>query len=128
MFAGIVFILLLVSFTLSFASIDVKASVGNAAKNRSFANVTQYEFVKNWGGEGDEEGQFERPHDLDFSPTEDKLYVIDRDNQRVQHTYLSGVQAGVSNLDPEHMAIDSEGNIYVSERTDDSNSRLVMNV
>lgn len=28
-------------------------------------------------------------------------------------------QAGVSNLDPEHMAIDSEGNIYVSERTDD---------
>ena len=53
-------------------------------QNRSFANVTQYEFVKNWGGEGDEEGQFERPHDLDFSPTEDKLYVIDRDNQRVQ--------------------------------------------
>ena len=30
------------------------------------------------------EGQFKRPHDLDFSPTEDKLYVIDRDNQRVQ--------------------------------------------
>jgi len=29
------------------------------------------------------------------------------------------VQAGVSNLDPEHMAIDSEGNIYISERTDD---------
>jgi hypothetical protein len=84
MLAGFVFILLLVSFTLSFPSIDVKASVGNATKNRSFANVTQYEFVKNWGGERDEEGQFERPHDLNFSPTEDKLYVIDRDNQRVQ--------------------------------------------
>ncbi len=56
MFARLVFILLLVSFTLSFASIDVKASVGNATKNRSFANVTQYEFIKNWGGEGDEEG------------------------------------------------------------------------
>ena len=41
MFAGFVFILLLVSFTLSFASIDFKVSVGNATKNRSFANVTQ---------------------------------------------------------------------------------------
>lgn len=33
MFAGFVFIILLVSFTLSFASIDVKASVGNVTKS-----------------------------------------------------------------------------------------------
>ena len=72
MFAGFVFILLLVSFTLSFASIDVKASVGNATKNRSFANVTQYEFINNGGEEGDEEGQF----DLDFSPQEKVSSVI----------------------------------------------------
>jgi tripartite motif-containing protein 71 len=125
MFAGIVFILLLVSFTLSFASIDVKASVGNATKNRSFANVTQYEFVKNWGGEGDEEGQFERPHDLDFSPTEDKLYAIDRDNQRVQvfdknGTYLfewgsEGEGEGEFTL-PYGMDVDREGNVWVADR------------
>ena len=118
MFAGFVFILLLVSSTLSFAYIDVKASVENATKNRSFANVTQYEFVKNWGGEGDEEGQFERPHDLDFSPTEDKLYVIDRDNQRVQvfdknGTYLfewgsEGEGEGEFTL-PYGMDVDREG-------------------
>jgi tripartite motif-containing protein 71 len=125
MLAGFVFILLLVSFTLSFPSIDVKASVGNATKNRSFANVTQYEFVKNWGGEGDEEGQFERPHDLDFSPTEDKLYVIDRDNQRVQvfdknGTYLfewgsEGEGEGEFTL-PYGMDVDSEGNVWVADR------------
>jgi DNA-binding beta-propeller fold protein YncE len=119
------FILLLVPFTLSFASIDVKASVGNATKNRSFANVTQYEFVKNWGGEGDGEGQFERPHDLEFSPTEDKLYVIDRDNQRVQvfdknGTYLfewgsEGEGRGEFTL-PYGMDVDSEGNVWVADR------------
>jgi hypothetical protein len=28
----------------------------------------EYVFVKKWGSEGDEDGQFSRPHDLDFSP------------------------------------------------------------
>ena len=125
MLVGFVFILLLVSFTLSFASIDVKASIGNCTKNRLFANVTQYEFVKNWGGEGDEEGQFERPHDLDFGPTQDKLYVIDRDNQRVQvfdknGTYLfewgsEGEGEGEFAL-PYGMDVDSEGNVWVADR------------
>ncbi|HET7642075.1 MAG TPA: hypothetical protein VFK40_01090, partial [Nitrososphaeraceae archaeon] len=33
-------------------------------------NATSYTFIKKWGGAGSDDGQFLRPHDLDFSPDE----------------------------------------------------------
>lgn len=36
------------------------------------------------GGEGIKDGQFLRPHDLDFSPLENYLYIVDRDGNRIQ--------------------------------------------
>ena len=118
-------VLLLASFTVSFAFIGVRASVENASKTTLLANATQYEFIKKWGGEGEGEGQFKRPHDLDFSPTEDKLYVIDRDNQRIQvfdknGTFLfewgsEGEGEGEFTL-PYGMDVDKEGNVWVADR------------
>ena len=50
----------------------------------SFQNATKYELIKTWGSEGKGEGQFQRPHDLDFSPDEKILYSVDRDGNRIQ--------------------------------------------
>ena len=73
-------LLFLTLTTISFNFNVVKASSNETSSvSNSFANTTQYEIVKKWGGEGEEDGQFKRPHDLDFSPLEDKLYIIDRD-------------------------------------------------
>ncbi|MDX1372890.1 MAG: hypothetical protein R3321_10490, partial [Nitrososphaeraceae archaeon] len=49
-----------------------------------FHNPTNYKFVTKWGGAGEDNRQFLRPHDLDFSQDEQKLYAIDRDENRLQ--------------------------------------------
>jgi tripartite motif-containing protein 71 len=91
----------------------------------SFANAKAYELVKEWGSEGDEDGQFVRPHDLDFSPSEDKLYIVDRDNNRIQvfdknGTFLfkwgeEGDGEGEFAL-PYGLDVDKEGNVWVADR------------
>ena len=50
----------------------------------AFENVTEYKFVKKWGGAGSADGQFLRPHDLDFNKEETILYIVDRDGSRIQ--------------------------------------------
>lgn len=50
----------------------------------AFENTTSYKFVKKWGGAGSEDGQFLRPHDLDFNKEETILYIVDRDGSRIQ--------------------------------------------
>lgn len=116
-------ITLFTSILATFSFIGVEASIVNPSS--SFANAIKYEFVEKWGGKGDEEGQFERPHDLDFSPKEDKLYIIDRDNQRVQvfdknGTFLfqwdsEGEGEGEFAL-PYGLDVDKEGNVWVADR------------
>ena len=93
--------------------------------SKSFANATKYKLVKEWGSEGDGDGQFLRPHDLDFSPSEDKLYIVDRDNNRIQvfdknGTFLfkwgkEGTGDGEFTL-PYGLDVDKEGNVWVAER------------
>jgi DNA-binding beta-propeller fold protein YncE len=85
----------------------------------------QYIFVTKWGTGGDAAGEFARPHDLDFSPAEDKLYVIDRDNNRVQvfdknGTYLyewgsEGEGMGQFTL-PYGVDVDPDGNVWIADR------------
>jgi DNA-binding beta-propeller fold protein YncE len=121
-------VVVVVSICLSLAPMllinDVKASTSN-----SFANATKYELVNQWGEEGDGDGQFHRPHDLDFSPSEDKLYIIDRDNQRVQvfdknGTFLfkwgeEGDGDGEFKL-PYGLDVDREGNVWVADRSNNN--------
>ena len=47
-------------------------------------NATKYVFVKKWGSRGTGDGQFLRIHDIDFNPSETRLYAIDRDGNRIQ--------------------------------------------
>ena len=65
------------------------------------------------------------PHDLDFSPTEDKLYVIDKNNQRVQVFDKNGTfllewgLRGMTKLNlpcPMPCMSYKEGNVWVADK------------
>jgi len=55
-----------------------------------FHNPTNYKFVTKWGRAGEDNRQFLRPHDLDFSQDEQKLYAIYREGNRLQAFYKTG--------------------------------------
>jgi DNA-binding beta-propeller fold protein YncE len=42
-------------------------------------------FLGRWGSEGSGPGQFDRPADVAFSPSGDRLYVVELLNNRVQY-------------------------------------------
>jgi hypothetical protein len=49
---------------------------GSAIDSKSVsAQSESYKLIREWGESGDKDGQFARPHDMDFSPSEDKLYI-----------------------------------------------------
>jgi DNA-binding beta-propeller fold protein YncE len=91
----------------------------------SFQNATEYKFYKKWGGEGTEDGKFQRPHDLDFNSNETILYAVDRDGNRIQAfdkngTFLFnfgklGTGDGQFHV-PYGIDIDSEGNVWAADR------------
>jgi tripartite motif-containing protein 71 len=94
----------------------------------AFENATEYKLFKKWGEEGKGEGQFQRPHDLDFSPDEKILYAVDRDGNRVQAfdkngTFLFsfgelGTGDGQFHV-PYGIDVDVEGNVWVADRAND---------
>jgi DNA-binding beta-propeller fold protein YncE len=91
----------------------------------------EYVFVKKWGSEGTGDGQFQRPHDLDFDPSEKYLYTIDRDGNRVQVFDKNGTFLfkwgeegdgdrntidGDGEFDfPYSVDVDSQGNVWVAD-------------
>jgi DNA-binding beta-propeller fold protein YncE len=94
----------------------------------AFENATVYKFVKKWGEEGKGDGQFQRPHDLDFSPDEKILYAVDRDGNRVQAfdkngTFLftfGGLGTGDGQFHvPYSIDVDVDGNVLVADRAND---------
>jgi len=104
----------------------------NAIDNsvKTFANATDYALTRTWGGNGVGDGQFIRPHDLDFSPSEDKLYIVDRDNNRIQVFNKNGTflfkwgllgQEDGNFILPYGVDVDTEGNVWVADR---GNSRV----
>jgi DNA-binding beta-propeller fold protein YncE len=108
-----------------FVAADASSSLNQTDTNSSLPNTTAYELADEWGSEGGEVGQFVRPHDLDFSPTEDKLYIVDRDNNRIQvfdknGTFLfgwgeEGDGDGEFSL-PYGLDVDKQGNVWVADR------------
>jgi tripartite motif-containing protein 71 len=108
-----------------FISVKATSPMNSTEGGPSFENTTQYELINEWGTEGDDDGQFVRPHDLDFSPTEDNLYIVDRDNNRIQvfdknGTFLfkwgeEGEGDGEFTL-PYGLDVDKEGNVWVADR------------
>ena len=113
---------------LIYATIVIMLSFASSYAFAEFDNATGYKFVKKWGGAGENDGQFLRPHDLDFSPDEKMLYAIDRDGNRVQvfdknGTFLfkwgeKGQNDGQFNV-PYGIDVDKEGNVWIADRAND---------
>jgi DNA-binding beta-propeller fold protein YncE len=88
-------------------------------------NATKYVFVKKWGSRGTGDGQFMRIHDIDFNPSETRLYAVDRDGNRIQvfdknGTFLfkwgsKGTGDGQFNI-PYSVDVVSNGNVWVADR------------
>ena len=127
-----IFLLLSISFMLFLPSVS-SASAFHEAK--------EYVFVKKWGSEGTGNGQFDRPHDLDFDPQEKYLYTIDRDGARIQVFDKNGTfikkwgSEGTGNGQfhtPYGVDVDSAGNVWVADRNNarvqkfDSNGKFLL--
>ena len=94
----------------------------------AFENTTSYKFVKKWGGAGSEDGQFLRPHDLDFNKEETILYIVDRDGSRIQAfdkegKFLfkfgeDGTEDGQMHV-PYGIDVDTKGNVWLADRAND---------
>jgi DNA-binding beta-propeller fold protein YncE len=115
-----------VCLTATLIGVTILAANSNIVhSSTSFQNATEYKFYKKWGGEGTEDGKFQRPHDLDFNPNETILYAVDRDGNRIQAfdkngTFLFnfgelGTGDGQFHV-PYGIDIDSEGNVWAADR------------
>jgi tripartite motif-containing protein 71 len=84
-----------------------------------------YSFVTKWGSKGTADGQFLRPHDLEFDNQDKYLYVVDRDGNRIQvfdknGTFLfkfgqKGHADGQFSV-PYGLDVDHAGNVWVADR------------
>jgi DNA-binding beta-propeller fold protein YncE len=120
------FILSSISITVLFVVLAVVVvAVNTHLSVYAFEKATEYKFVKKWGGAGSGDGQFLRPHDLDFSPDEKILYAVDRDGARVQAfdkdgQFLfilgeTGEGEGQFTM-PYGLDVDKAGNVWVADR------------
>ena len=111
---------LLLTIGLLFLSVIVFSSV-----NAFDPNATKYVFVKKWGSEGTGDGQFQRIHDIDFNPSETRLYSIDRDGNRIQVFDKNGTflfkwgSKGTGDgqfTNPYSVDVVPNGNVWVADR------------
>jgi DNA-binding beta-propeller fold protein YncE len=84
---------------------------------------TKGEFLRAWGGEGEDDGQFIYPATIDIDSA-GNVYVVDVINARVQkfdsagtHLLTIGERGGKAGnfYRPKGVAVDNAGNIYVSD-------------
>ena len=84
---------------------------------------TKGEFLRAWGGEGEDDGQFRFPATIDIDSA-GNVYVVDVINARVQkfdsagtHLLTIGERGGKAGTfyRPKGVAVDDAGNIYVSD-------------
>lgn len=90
------------------------------------ADVSQNcSFISKWGSEGTGDGQFLRPHDLEFNNKDKFLYVVDRDGNRIQVFNKNGTflfkfgEKGNGNgqfLVPYGIDVDIKGNVWIADR------------
>jgi DNA-binding beta-propeller fold protein YncE len=89
------------------------------ANSRIHKYAADGSLIFSWGGPGTHPGQFNLPHGICID-AEDRIYVADRENNRLQVFNTEGdfIKMWTDLLRPSDVALDCEGNLYVSELGD----------
>ena len=99
------------------------------------SNALKYCYKFQWGSEGEDDGQFLRPHDVAFD-SEGFVYINDRERNDIQKftpdgKFIEKFGEKGDNLgefrSPYSMVIDSEDNIYVIDRGNDRVQKVSTN-
>jgi DNA-binding beta-propeller fold protein YncE len=73
---------------------DIFVSDGHDPNAHNSARIVKFsrdgKFIKSWGRKGSAPGEFEEPHDIFIGGTQNRLYVADRRNNRIQVFDLDG--------------------------------------
>lgn len=100
------------------------ASSGEIWVSDGYGNSHVHQFssqgrhLRSWGGIGGERGRFSNPHAIAID-AEDRVWVVDRENHRVQCLSVDGEWCGeIDGLHlPTAIAIGHDGILYVSDQT-----------
>jgi sugar lactone lactonase YvrE len=95
------------------AELYVTDGYGNARVHRFSADGG---LLQSWGEPGDGPGQFNLPHSV-WVHTDGRVFVCDRENDRVQIFSLTGEYVGswTNVTRPADLAIDTNGYVYIGE-------------
>ena len=67
---------------------DIFVSDGHNPNAHNAARIVKFsptgEFIKSWGRKGSAPGEFDEPHDIFIGGTQNRVYVADRRNNRIQ--------------------------------------------
>jgi len=88
-------------------------------------NTDEYQFLKKFGGKGNEDGQLTSPHSIDIDK-EGNVYVTDTGNDRIQKYDLDGkfiLKWGFEDTGgqgakrtPHQLTVDSDGYVYLTDK------------
>jgi len=120
-----ILLIMLGTLVFSLGSLSVYSGYIFALVQSPIDKSHEYSFVTEWGSKGTDDGQFLRPHDLEFDNNNKLLYAVDRDGNRIQVFDKNGAflftfgQKGNADgqfLVPYGLDVDHAGNVWVADR------------
>ncbi len=108
---------------------DVFVSDGHLPNANNNGRVMKFtkdgKFIKSWGKRGSAPGDFDEPHDLFIGGSQNRLYVADRRNQRIQVFDLEGNVLAVWKQfgEPSSVFVGKDDTIYVGSGFPDTTAK-----